>query len=58
MGAEVSVLIARGANSARHVGWVVVVAGGALGERNGVRSFGRLKVLELDMLGSRRRILG
>ena len=52
-GAEVSVLIARGANSARHVGWVVVGAGSTSGKITGVGPLGRLHGLRW----SRRRVL-
>ena len=57
LGAKVPIPIARSANSAWHVGWVMIVAGRAFGKRPGVRLSGRLHVLDHGMLGSWRRVL-
>ena len=49
--------IARSANSAWHIAWVMVGAGRALGKRPCVRLSGRLKVLGHSILGSWRWVL-
>ena len=49
--------IARSANSAWHVGWVMVGIGRALGKGSGVGLSGRLLVLNHGILGSWRRVL-